>query len=107
MRADRFEDLIALVALYRQGPMENIPTYCARKLGQERSEERRVGKECRSLCDWSSDVCSSDLHAGRPVRRPHRAGRALPPGPDGEYSDLLRPQARTGEIGRASCRERV
>src|SRR5882672_11014615 len=27
----------------------------------ERSEERRVGKECRSLCDWSSDVCSSDL----------------------------------------------
>src|SRR5438132_463290 len=27
----------------------------------ERSEERRVGKEWRSLCDWSSDVCSSDL----------------------------------------------
>src|SRR4030095_7842293 len=29
----------------------------------DRSEERRVGKECRSLCDWSSDVCSSDLPA--------------------------------------------
>src|SRR5438034_800064 len=28
---------------------------------QTRSEERRVGKEWRSLCDWSSDVCSSDL----------------------------------------------
>src|ERR687893_360331 len=27
----------------------------------DRSEERRVGKECRSRCDWSSDVCSSDL----------------------------------------------
>src|SRR5438132_992050 len=27
-----------------------------------RSEERRVGKEGRSLCDWSSDVCSSDLN---------------------------------------------
>src|SRR5260221_692751 len=26
-----------------------------------RSEERRVGEEGRSLCDWSSDVCSSDL----------------------------------------------
>ncbi|HLW92708.1 MAG TPA: DNA polymerase III subunit alpha, partial [Roseiarcus sp.] len=38
MRADRFEDLIALVALYRPGPMANIPTYCARKLGQERVE---------------------------------------------------------------------
>src|SRR4029453_4810197 len=28
---------------------------------QERSEERLVGKEGRSLCAWSSDVCSSDL----------------------------------------------
>src|SRR5215218_9984764 len=31
------------------------------RLPIRRSEERRVGKECRSLCDWSSDVCSSDL----------------------------------------------
>ncbi len=38
MRADRFEDLIALVALYRPGPMANIPTYCARKLGKEQIE---------------------------------------------------------------------
>src|SRR5207245_7200305 len=35
MRPDRFEDLIALVALYRPGPMANIPTYCARKHGEE------------------------------------------------------------------------
>jgi DNA polymerase-3 subunit alpha len=35
MRADRFEDIIALVALYRPGPMANIPVYNARKLGQE------------------------------------------------------------------------
>ena len=39
MRPDRFEDLIALVALYRPGPMANIPTYCARKHGHE---QRRV-----------------------------------------------------------------
>ncbi|MBO0750739.1 MAG: DNA polymerase III subunit alpha [Bradyrhizobiaceae bacterium] len=38
MRPDRFEDLVVLVALYRPGPMANIPTYCARKLGQERTE---------------------------------------------------------------------
>ncbi len=38
MRADRFEDLIALVALYRPGPMANIPIYCARKLGKEEIE---------------------------------------------------------------------
>ena len=35
MRPDRFEDVIALVALYRPGPMANIPTYCARKHGLE------------------------------------------------------------------------
>jgi DNA polymerase-3 subunit alpha len=38
MRPDRFEDIIALVALYRPGPMANIPTYCARKHGEEESE---------------------------------------------------------------------
>ncbi len=35
MRADRFEDIIALVALYRPGPMANIPTYCAVKAGEQ------------------------------------------------------------------------
>jgi DNA polymerase-3 subunit alpha len=38
MRPDRFEDIIALVALYRPGPMANIPTYCARKQGKEQPE---------------------------------------------------------------------
>ena len=38
MHADRFEDIIALVALYRPGPMANIPTYCARKLGEEKPD---------------------------------------------------------------------
>ena len=30
-----FEDLIAMVALYRPGPMDNIPSFIARKHGQE------------------------------------------------------------------------
>jgi DNA polymerase-3 subunit alpha len=34
MRPDRFEDLIAAVALYRPGPMANIPQYCQRKHGE-------------------------------------------------------------------------
>jgi DNA polymerase-3 subunit alpha len=38
MQPDRFEDIIALVALYRPGPMANIPTYCARKHGKEQPE---------------------------------------------------------------------
>ncbi|NVN05944.1 DNA polymerase III subunit alpha [Asaia spathodeae] len=35
MRPTRLEDLIAAVALYRPGPMANIPDYCARKHGAE------------------------------------------------------------------------
>src|SRR5436190_18142651 len=35
MRPDCIEDIIALVALYRPGPMESIPTYIARKHGEE------------------------------------------------------------------------
>src|SRR5215211_975909 len=72
-----------------------------------RSEERRVGKECRSRCDWSSDVCSSDLLAGRAVAE-EREGDLVgalqlqgQPGPDGDRD------AAGEEIGRASCRERV
>ena len=34
MRPDRFEDLIAAVALFRPGPMANIPDYCRRKHGE-------------------------------------------------------------------------
>lgn len=35
MKPDKFEDIIALVALYRPGPMDNIPIYIARKKGEE------------------------------------------------------------------------
>src|SRR5215211_5503165 len=72
-----------------------------------RSEERRVGKECRSLCDWSSDVCSSDL---MPCREQYsdgvaRAGCTRPRDALVTRRALLR--RRFSEIGRASCRERV
>ncbi len=40
MSADRFEDIIALVALYRPGPMANIPVYCERKLGRDAGNEK-------------------------------------------------------------------
>ncbi len=38
MRADRFEDIIAVVALYRPGPMDNIPHYIAVKHGEEKPD---------------------------------------------------------------------
>ena len=34
-RPSRFEDLIALNAMFRPGPMDNIPSFCARKHGKE------------------------------------------------------------------------
>ena len=33
LKPDRFEDIIAVVALYRPGPMDNIPSYIDRKHG--------------------------------------------------------------------------
>jgi DNA polymerase-3 subunit alpha len=35
LKPDRFGDIIAMVALYRPGPMDNIPTYIHRKHGDE------------------------------------------------------------------------
>jgi DNA polymerase-3 subunit alpha len=35
VKPDRFEDVVALVALYRPGPMDNIPSFAARKHGRE------------------------------------------------------------------------
>jgi DNA polymerase-3 subunit alpha len=38
LRPDRFEDIIAANALYRPGPMENIPRYIAVKHGEEQPD---------------------------------------------------------------------
>lgn len=38
LKPDTIEDIIALVSLYRPGPMDNIPTYIARKHGKEKPE---------------------------------------------------------------------
>ena len=35
LKPDKLEDIIAVVALYRPGPMDNIPSYIRRKHGQE------------------------------------------------------------------------
>ncbi|MEX0627027.1 MAG: DNA polymerase III subunit alpha, partial [Cucumibacter sp.] len=35
LKPDRFEDIVAIVALYRPGPMDSIESYCTRKHGRE------------------------------------------------------------------------
>jgi len=38
LQPNRFEDIIAVVALYRPGPMDNIPSYINRKHGREKPD---------------------------------------------------------------------
>src|SRR5476649_2592102 len=89
------------------GLLDRLETLVPEPSAPGRSEERRVGKECRSLCDWSSDVCSSDLRKdGR--HRPQQSDRhAARFGTSGSSRDVGAGAFGTGEIGRASCRERV
>src|ERR1035437_9909964 len=46
---------------HRAHSARQLPTPFGCGTSSRRSEERRVGKECRYWRDWSSDVCSSDL----------------------------------------------
>src|SRR5476649_411821 len=77
------------------------------RLKSNRSEERRVGKECRSLCDWSSDVCSSDLvNGGRRQILGHQVLRRADRRLHFLFGDVD-VETQVEQIGRASCRERV
>lgn len=38
LQPDKFEDIIALISLYRPGPMDNIATYAARKHGRKKPD---------------------------------------------------------------------
>src|SRR5476649_1150129 len=83
---------------WRMGSSSKAPT---------RSEERRVGKECRSRCDWSSDVCSPIYDQGSTILIVAHDSRIIP------FCDRVL-HLEDGilfegadKIGRASCRERV
>jgi len=45
MRPDTIEDIIALISLYRPGPMENIPTYIACKHGLQQPDYPHIATE--------------------------------------------------------------
>lgn len=54
MKPDRFEDIIALVALYRPGPMANIPVYCDCKHG--RSEPNYIHPDIKAVLEETYGV---------------------------------------------------
>jgi len=70
-KPDRFEDIIALGALFRPGPMELIPDFIKRKHGQERFEypDPRV-----------VPILSPTAQASRPELPPTPSSRASSPG---------------------------
>jgi DNA polymerase-3 subunit alpha len=72
VKPTEFEDLIALVALYRPGPMQYIPSYAARKNGREQvtySDERlrAITGETYGTC-LTGDTLVFDAATGRRVR---------------------------------------
>ena len=61
MLPDRFEDIIALVALHPPGSMAKIPTYCACKHGKEQPDtSTRSWSRCCARPSASSSTRSSD-----------------------------------------------
>src|SRR5262249_61023162 len=61
MKPDRIHDLIALVALYRPGPMDSIPKYIAVKNGKEPPEYlhpklKPILKETFGVMTYQEDV---------------------------------------------------
>ena len=54
MKPDRFEDVIALVALYRPGPMANIPVYCDCK--HKRSEPEYIHPNVKDILEETFGV---------------------------------------------------
>ena len=67
LQPDKFEEIIAVVALFRPGPMDNIPSFCNRKHGREKIEylhplldevlKRNLWNYCLSRTSYAN--CSS------------------------------------------------
>ena len=72
VKPTQFEDLIALVALYRPGPMGYIPVYGKRKAGQEQVQYiddrlRGITQSTHGIC-LTGDTLVFDATSGRRVR---------------------------------------
>jgi DNA polymerase-3 subunit alpha len=85
LKPDRFEDIIAVVALYRPGPMDNIDSYVARKHGEEAPDYLYPSlairnRSCRSPRSWPATVwvrpiCCVGPWARRSSRRWRPSGK--------------------------------
>ena len=74
VKPTEFEDLIALVALYRPGPMQYIPNYAARKAGKE-----RVAYIDRRLEPITGSSYGISIYQEQAWRSPSRSPASRPP----------------------------
>ena len=80
MKPTEFEDLIALVALYRPGPMQYIPSYAARKNGREAvtfidERLRPITSDSYGICIYQEQYMQiAKQMAGSRPPRPRRCG---------------------------------
>ncbi len=80
LKPNRFEDLIAMNALYRPGPMEYIPSFVARKHGQE-----KVAYDLPDMEEYLSDTYGITVYQEQVMRLSQKLG-----GFTGGQADTLR-----------------
>ena len=97
LEPDRIEDIIALIALYRPGPMNLIPDFIARKKGTQKVSYLHPLLEEISKETYGILIYQEQVHAGRqPSRRLHARRRRRAAPRDGQEED--------GGDGRSSAR---
>ena len=82
VKPDRFEDLIAIVSLYRPGPMDNIPTYINRKQNKENyecihNELKEILDETYGIMVYQEQLMYSSKLAGFGLTKADLLGRAM------------------------------
>jgi DNA polymerase III subunit alpha len=112
LRPDRFEDIIAANALYRPGPMENIPRYIAVKHGEEAPDYLHpaiegILKETYGVMTYQEQVMQiAQVLAGYTLGSADLLRRAMGKKIQSEM-DSQRQQFVDGAVARGVARERA
>ena len=106
VKPTEFEDLIALVALYRPGPMQYIPVYARRKNGQE--AVTYVDPRLEAITGNTYGICDlpGAVDGDRQADRRLLAGRGGRPAQGDRQEDPLADGLAEGQVHRGLHRER-
>ena len=106
VKPTEFEDLIALVALYRPGPMQYIPSYAARKNGREAITF--IDERLRAITSDSQGICIFQEQYMQIAKQlaGFLAGRGGDAAPRDRQEDPRADGLVEGEVPRRLCLER-